>query len=341
MENLKILRILSHVHGLVEINGTMVGETQPGEMSLYAPEGRFFLTFTPLASPKGQVALPFGRILDLSAEPPEILSNDGLIELFLLGKDIQILRLFPPTLPLPDGRIPCILASQDFTANGHRYTGMIYFDRTVNFAVQDASQNILFATPVGEEITHPRVFLQSMGTSLFCFAEGRQKDGNLFLLCTSLLPEISLCFSRPCHSYQITGEELLLYQSVDDLSGYLLLEHYALENHRLIPGGRELVPAEEDTSREASTIAILHRLILAVRFGEAELALSCLSPTLRSELNFSDLQEFFGEFSGLDEDAPENDSQIALRYPITANVYLIRVFSFSFVGFLIANISEE
>ena len=77
-----------------------------------------------------------------------------------------------------------------------------------------------------------------------------------------------------------------------------------------------------------------------MQYGAQELALSYLEDSLKSELSFSDLQEFFGEMSGV-ERALCREGALAFQYPVSGHTYYVRIFDLSFSFGKISNISER
>lgn len=338
MNELKILKITACIHGLVEINGSAAGETIGGIMSICIPEGRIFLTFTPLEKPKNGVYLPFSRILCLDCEPPSIVCDDGTVVLQIMPDNMFLLHLNPPFVPIEQPIIPHIILSWPFSTGTRSLRAIVYFDRTVNFSLEDAADRILFAYGFPEKITSPQVSAKRIGGSAFVFVEALADGDRKRLLCISAEPAINYCFYEPCAEYEILENTLHVYEEIGEPMGYLLDKQYALREGILERAGAQLV--KKGGAAAPAPQNILYSFALALQYGSGELALSHLSPSLQSQVTFADLQEFFGDFVGIDK---ENctDHSIAFQYAITENILFVRIFQIEIEGSKISNIAEQ
>lgn len=332
-QQLTILNILCDIHGLLEINGSPAGETAGGSLQLFVPEGRFFLSFTPLHSAPDRIYLPFSRILSLDEDPPSITGNDGAVILQLLPENVIQARLFPPYVPLDPPIVPHIVRSHAFNTGGRGYRAAVYFDRIFNFSLEDSSGRALFAYGFPEKISSPQIAARRIGEDAYVLVQVQGKEKRL--LCVRVDPP-GFVFDIACTSYIISDGVLHVYADVGEPYGHMLDQQYSQKPEGLTKTAESLV-AQGDPQAESHENTLLS-FALAIEYGAGELALSHLAPSFRGEVAFSDLQEFFGEFSGIDRENCTADT-VAFHYAVAENVFVTRIFHIEWSGGKISNIS--
>lgn len=336
MDRLKLLQVSSHVRGFIEINGSAAGETSGAPLSLLIPDGRLLFSFSPLENTANQLFLPFSRILSLDCDPPCVVCDDGHIMLEVLPDQMIFARIDPPFIAKSQEMLPHILCSLSVPAGNKELRGIIYFDRTFNFSLEDPARKILFAYAFPKPITAPRLHTRRISGITFLFAEGQTERGKI-LLCVRVMGGDFFVFCERCARFEL-GDEIILYQDVGDPYGHLLAVHYRFSQNTLARSFEELVLLGEGSASSEELTALSFGL--AMQYGAQELALSYLEDSLKSELSFADLREFFGEMSGV-ERALCREGALAFQYPVSGHTYYVRIFDLSFSFGKISNISER
>lgn len=331
MEQLRLLKIECEIPGLIRINGELAGQTPAPNLCRYAAERRICLEFLPICQAADGYYLPLARIVDFGGEQPQILENDGTLQLFLLPENACTICIHPPRIPLPC--IPCCIASFNFSIGNNQYTAEIYQDQTVNLALCDSAGNTLLACILSENaISTPRLFVRRIGGRPFLFAEGRSNE-QLLLLCADLSTH-ALIFLEHCLSYQIL-ENGIEFSFSCGCSAFCL-RCLRTELHRDRPCSCHL----QQLSSSPDGLALCTALIEAVRCRDAESALDLLAPSLREQLSFEDLCEFLGDVQGIYQNLC-SDARIAVIFPIAPNLSHIRFFQFQLHQGKIANLEEQ
>ena len=96
MEQLRLLKIECEIPGLIRINGELAGQTPAPNLCRYAAERRICLEFLPICQAADGYYLPLARIVDFGGEQPQILENDGTLQLFLLPENACTICIHPP-----------------------------------------------------------------------------------------------------------------------------------------------------------------------------------------------------------------------------------------------------
>ena len=344
---LPVLQIHSKVHGLVKLNDTPAGETQGAPIMLPVSFGsKLMLSFEPFENPADGVYLPFTRQILLEEETPSILHNDGLISLCAWPDGMYEVFLVPPCVHNDAGTMPQILSSLEYFFQNKQYLAYVYLDRTYNFAVEDAvTHKILFAYGFPEPLKHFGIQFRRIGGLPFLLITG-DHNGERRMLCVYGGLPVGFCFYLPFLDFHLDNDSLVLFQDIGDPFGRTLSLPYRPEQHSLVPGAVSIAdhPAAAKTP-DAESIA--QSFLLAVKYGDSAYALSLLCSSLKEELSFPDLLEFFGDFScitpnlfGSSSESPE----IALKYELCSNISYTRIFIFEFSfepSLSIVNISEK
>jgi len=345
--SLPLLQIHSDIHGLVKINDTPAGETKNGAITLPVAFGSaLMLSFTPLENDKNGFYLPFTRQLLLMGELPGIVSDDGCIRLCAWPDNMYELTLMPPKLLPNPTEIPHILTSLEYYAQNKQYTAFVYFDRTVNFAVEETiTHKMLFAYALDPPLDQITIQFKRLQGKAFLFVSGMY-GGEKYLLAVNAGVTISFCFFEKHMDYQIAEESVTLYQDIGEPFGKMLELTYTVKDD-ILALSESRVADHSASGAPQSPENIAKSFVLAVKYGLSEYALPLLLPALREDLTFPDLQDFFGNFECITENifpGVFGETGIALRYKVSEYVSATRVFLFEFVDQappLISNITEK
>lgn len=324
MDHLNLLQISCPADGLIYLNGTLAGELLSGELSLCIPRGRFCLSFTPLEQKDDKIYLPFARILDLSEEEPVIVRDDGLLRVYLMG-EICCVKIFPPFASTPS--LPYVVAAHSFSYHGGSFRAQVYFDRVLCFSLEENGR-IVFACPLPFMAEAGRIFTARVG-ELFCvFAELEAEEGKM-LACIAVQQK-KLLFCEPCSSHKAAQGTFDVISPAGGC-GYAVCKRYF---------GDFSHPTRALLRQEGEAIDIARAFALAMACGDAEAALSFLSPSLSRELGFEDLREFFsGAFPAPEEFA--RPGELAFCEALSPHIFCVHRFSLQLQGGKIDNIEER
>lgn len=328
MDELYVLRIISDVPALAVINGSPAGTANKNGLYVNAAKGSLFLTLLPLTD-RPSSYLPMTRRITLGSTPA-LDEADGGMELFILPGGVAVIKAY--LMPVDtDIQIPHILAAKNFSLNNAQYRATVYFDRTCNLAIESAGE-VIFCTKFEHCLTLAEIFIKRISNIPHVFAVGQDPSGSQ-VVAVSIKDEPALEFIKNCKSFSFkeNGAEILL--SMGDPSGFLLKEEYSGEPPMLRRTGL-VPPSILPEKKEALSIA------LYVKHGAEAEAMACLAPSLKGDVSFADLLDFFEDFSFALPEASGEDT-LALAYPITPHIYNVRIFKFEFQNGLIQNITED
>lgn len=324
MDHLNLLQISCPADGLIYLNGTLAGELLAGDLSLCIPRGRFCLSFTPLEQKDDKIYLPFARILDLSEEEPVIVRDDGLLRVYLMG-EICCVKILPPFSSLPC--LPYIVAAHSFSYNGVSFRAQVYFDRVLCFSLEENGR-ITFACPLPFAADAGRIFTARVG-DLFCaFAE--LETGSEKMLACIAVQQKKLLFCEPCLSHRLAQGAFDVISPAGGC-GYAVRKRYS---------GDFSHPACALTRQEGEEADIARAFARAMQYGDAEAALSFLSPSLSRELSFEDLREFFSGASPAPEEFAR-PGELAFCEALSPHIFCVHRFSLQMQGGKIDNIEER
>lgn len=326
--NLKIIRINSKFRGIVELNGSTVGETD-GALSVYVPGSRFLLSFIPLENTETSVILPFSRIIDITTDRPEICADDGSISLFILPENQICAILKPPELLTGATELPYVLSSLDFRVGTLQYHSSVYFDRVMGVSIEYGS-NIIYAGTLGKGITAAVQHVRMIGGHPYLLVEATQGDSKLVAALYMGEKNKRIQLLEECSRYSETENSIILF--LDMPEGVTVSTEYMVEKGVLTKKRVQL-------KRYGELKNAARCLCFAVKYKNQEIVNECLSAGLRSALTFQDMADFFGDFS---HDAPHlcHENQLALCYTITKNISTVRLFNVETDRGAISNISE-
>lgn len=331
MEQLNLLKIECDIPGMIRINGDFAGQTPAPNLCRYITEQHIYLEFIPICQSSYGYYLPIARMLDFDKEHPNILENDGRVELYLLPENACTVIIKPPLLPTPC--IPCCIASFRFSADNSQYVAEIYQDQTINLALYDNNGTTLLACMFSEApLKSARIFVRRINGKYFLFAEG-QLDEKTLLLCADISAR-SIIFLEQCNSYRIleNGVELTVPCGCREFC----LRCLRINLHRDDPFSYHIEQLSANPDGQALCIALFE----AVRYQDAQNAMQLLSPSLREQLSFADLCEFLGDIQGVYLPLC-HESRIATIFKYAPNIYRVRFFRFQISQQKISNLEEQ
>jgi hypothetical protein len=325
---IKLLYINSKVHALVNINQAPAGET--GTSAITQPisgSATFFITMLPLENETNFAYLPYTRRVSL-VSGGAIFSNDGLVELCIWPDNIVELTLYPQTVfKNEDAEIfPSVLSPFDFFISGERHTAFIYNEAYSIFAVEhSASNRLVFLSPLPFSAASADIAFTKLGDFPVLYAWGKTQDGKPFVYAASILPTFNTAICTLCETHQVEGSRISVITNGEFRQ---LKTIYERQDSRLAATAQETgwFTCEE---REPSTVAeVCMSLLQAVKAGMSEAAMRCLTPSLSDGLSFSDLKEFFGDFTLISQTISPacGPNSFALKYAAGRNIYTAREF---------------
>ncbi len=337
MNELWLLKIECPVSGIVSINGEIAGETPNTSLCHYVGEKRVYLSFAPVCGDDKRLYIGFSRIITLSYETPAVTADDGTLSLYIFPGSVCFVRIRPPFILLP--QTPYTLVSLDFSAAttvGH-YHAEVYFEFSFQFALSDSSGRILLVCPLPAGLKSARLFTHEMNARPYVFTETVTEKETLLLVCVDISSS-TLMFMEECESYRFEKDTVEIVSDVGDPYGHRLFSHCTFTADGLIY--RHTFRHHSESSQEPSPALTPAAFALAVKYQNAEVALSYLSPSLKKEVSFEDLRDFFGEIGSV-ETAMARPGELALAAPAEKNTFYVRLFSIEFSDNQISNITEQ
>ncbi len=325
---IKLLYINSKVHALVNINQAPAGETGLAAITQpIAANAMFFITMLPFENEKNFAYLPYTRRVSIAAGGT-IFNNDGLVELCMWPDNIVELTLNPLAVFKNDESelYPSVIAPFDFYINSEKHTAFIYNEAYSSIAVEHSSSSrLVFMSPLPFYAASADISFTKLGDFPVLYASGKAVGGEPFIYAANILPTFSTAICTLCESYQIDGARLSVVTKGDFRQVKTI---YKNKDSRLIPVSHETgwftCPEKEPANAEEASLCLLQ----AIKTGMSEAAMRCLTPSLADGLSFSDLKEFFGDFSLTAHTISPacGPGSIALKYAAGKNIYNAREF---------------
>lgn len=345
-KTIKLLYINSKVHALISINQAPAGETGKGAVTQpIAANSSFFITMLPLENDANFVYLPYTRRVSIASKGA-IFDNDGLIDLCIWPDNIVELTLYPQMVYKNDELElhPSVLAPFDFYISGERHIAFIYNEACSSFVVEHAATNRLkFVSPLSFFVASADIGFVKFGEFPVIYASGKTTDGENYIYAAHILPEFSTDICTVCESHSVDKDSISVVTGGDYRQIKMRWER---SDTCLVPVSTEL-GWYTCAARTASAPAdICASLLEAVKAGQQDLAMACLTPSLAEGLSFADLKEFFGDFDSFTQTISPACGQngIALKYVVGKNLFAAREFCIetrqSGGGLLIDNIRE-
>ena len=316
--SLYMLKIVTNVPALVMIDGVFAGKTDAQGFVLPVSQTQLAIVLYPLTQ-----GAPISKIVNLEKRTMEVAQDRAALYL-LPQQQVVLTAQFPEELPCG---LPYVLKSLPFAIGNRQMRASIYFDRTFNLAVEEGDA-VAFCCAFRAACSSCSLQMRHISGQPFLFAEGGQ-DERKELIALSLSP-ISFLFSKDILGFSFSEQGLRVECALEGLQGAALLEQYAMENAKLVLQSAKLIKKE-------GALSTAEALVYAIKYGDEPFAMSLLAPSLKQEVSFSDLKDFFGEFEALFLQAPH---ALALCYPLSPRVYDVRTFSLELQGPLISNIAE-
>jgi hypothetical protein len=330
MENnsIKLLYINSKVRALVNINQAPAGETGISAITQPIAGGAtFFITMLPLENEKNFAYLPYTRRISI-AGGGAIFNNDGLVELCIWPDNIVEITLYPLSVYKTDEAelYPSVISPFDFYISGERHTAFIYNEVYSSFAVEHSSSGrLVFLSPLPFSVASADIVFAKLNEFPVLYASGKTSEGKSFFYAASILPSFSTAICTLCESYQVDSSRLFVVTKGDFRQ---IKTIYEKKDSRLAPSAQEVGWFTCEEKEPASAEEVCTSLLQAVNAGMGEAAMRCLTPSLADGLSFSDLKEFFGDFTLFTHTISPacGQNSIALKYSAGKNLYTAREF---------------
>ena len=326
---LKLLYITSDTDALISINHTPVGQTGSSAISLpIGCEHDFFLSMQPLSFKAGFVCLPYTRRISL-ASGGRVYSEDDLISICFWPQNIAELNLKPLSVyrNSPGEIIPAVLGPFEFFISGEKHTAFIYNEAGSSFAVEHSGTNRLkYIYPLPFSVKTAEITLSKLAEYPLLCASGQTTDENTYLFAAGILPVFSKQICTYCDSFDINSNSVSVITAE---SFGQKKTTYTVKNSSLSAAETALGWFTKASQSPSSENQAVSAMLLAVKTGNSQAALDCLTPGLKNGLSYSDLKDFFGSF---DSFAPSilpsgKNHGFALKYKQTDSVYNARAFS--------------
>lgn len=315
-DHIYLLKMHCDITGTVFINGTQAGDITGRELILPAG-GETLLQFFPFACS----SMPISRKLVFTPEV-DIIENDGCIEIMEWPDGVADVYIHPSVIPTTDA-IPYVIKAVEYRVGQHRFNALVYFDRTVNFAIEDASHKILFAYPFPFKPIDVKISVKVIAERTIVIAEVRQ--GRKHVLAVSHGNEISMLFFEPCIELQNDASSLFVIEDIGDPFNMVQRKRFSVKEKRFTE--QSLIPYGQKQQQICSRETIAKSFALYIKYGAPNLAMNYMAQSLLADLSAGDIGEFFGEFTKV---LPYRNGEVSLAYQKRENIFTVRVFRFEF-----------
>lgn len=336
-----LLILRTDVHARMEVNGAHAGECTPGSHIALplSDSGEYYIGLSPLADApdarlygitrkiafhKGQISLYPARDVDVCTWP------GGVFELTLKPGRLRKETPFP---------IPCTVDKIEPVFSGRRFTLTLYRENGLRLSVEENGE-VRCIHVLGEGKTGA-LNVKEIGGTLYAAAETEGEGKKHILLLNGSMESV---FEAAAGNIIADSSGIFLIDSLGTLRGHERRTAYLPgEDGTFSPLPPETGFFTHRPKQSADSFERAVSFLEAVREGFAEEALSCLAETLREEISFASLRDFFGDF----EEVRPPLSDRSGRYLGTAkrmeeNRLRARLYEFSFAeNGLIDNITEQ
>lgn len=324
-ENLCLLKIRCKTCGAVFIDGVPAGEINSSPLTVPACPDMFIQFF-----PFGNNALPI--TLKLLAENDSFdLSGGDCVQIIEWPNGILELILSPYVYNMCES-MPYIIKSLEYRIGQYIFNAMLYFDRTVNFAIEDSSHKIIFAYQLTFNPEKPSLSVKYFGDRPVIFAE-IYENGKKHLLAVHHSNQIYPILFDKIEQYRADSSQITVLYNPADCGG-TLKNQYKLSGNKFEKAAEKFTP-----NTSCSRIELAKNFTLCVKYSNLTSAYSMLSDSLKNDISADDLKEFLGDFVRIEN---FGSSSIALIYKKDSRFFYARTFTFTFdKNEQISNIEEN
>ena len=330
-----------HAHAAVELNGRLIGEASP-EGHLVLPlsnDTEYYIGVYPLCDDAYSLYPVVRKFRFQDGTPLPIQSAD--VDLYAWPDSVYEAVLSPGVLPVQPITVFPYTVDQILLPDGCVAT--LYYENGLKFAIEDGVR-IVYGTTLLEGRSGS---VKLMGNHMICVVAGEPRlpggvlpsgyGGMLLILDQSYQEKL-----------RIAGDAVGMQKdhAVSFARLPTFLKHERKETYRLIDGEYSKEEPSVGFFTHTPAVPLPGRQLISA-FCEAVLlelwdeALSYLTPTLQEGLSPDTMTQFFGAFTGVRPTFSRQDKAIGLTYPPKDGVVPIRVFSFTFDGDKIDNITED
>ncbi len=330
-----------YAHAAVELNGRLIGEVSP-EGHLMLPlnnDTEYYIGVYPLRDDVYSLYPVVRKIHFQDGAPLPLQSAD--VELYAWPDTVYEAVLSPGVLPVQPVTVFPYTVDQISLQDGCVAT--LYYDNGLKFAVEDGAR-ILYGTTLLEGRTGS---VRLIGNRVLCVVAGEANlpggdlpdgyGGMLLILDQSYQEKLRIAGDavgmQKEHAVSFTRLPTLLMHERKEIYRYSG-EEYAKEDPAI--GFFTHTPPAPMPGRQ-----LMRAFCEAVLLGLWDEALSYLTPELQEGLTPDTMRQFFGEFTGVRLTFSRQEKAIGITYPPKDGVVPVRVFSFTFDGDKIDNITED
>ncbi len=311
---------------IIDIGATVASESKDASCSLLLPSGRSVISILPVSSGKAGVFLPLYFILDLS-ERPNISRKDEHVKL-LVHDNSQLYLLVKFPVYSSQSILPHTMCRTNFTYNAKSLRAAVYYNECAVAVIEDSYSNILYALALDNSTQSCKVNVVHRNGVTFAIFEARcEQCVKLAVICVS--GKTRLALECECESFHV-AEIITVKKCINDAK--FLLEYSFTGEHV------SLVSARTEQEEGFSCLAAIFCFAQLLQAKSESLVMEMLHTSLRRDVSFSALREYFGEFESIFPSLCDAKS-LALVYS-EGNFSRIRKFSIAFSGNKISDISE-
>ncbi len=316
--SLAMLRIFSDEPAVLVIDGSAAGRTGKDGFALPVAGRRFIIQLFALTA-------GFAPITKyISLEPPGVTAADETLRLFCLPGGVFELRARFGAGKTPE-KLPYVLASLGFASEQKNLKASVYFDRAFGLAVEEG-EKVIFSHAFSHSLVSAKITLRPLYGAHFLIAEG-MFDGGVEVKIIRPRGNIALLLERNAAFFSAEEQQT---EIVSFYGGTKLRELF-------MPAGEKTFERPSAVhAADAGAVNLFHALVYAVKNEMEEFAVSLLDASLKNDVGFTELRDFFGDF----EDVFQCAEGTALTYSEENGAARVRIFGCSVKNEKIANITE-
>lgn len=316
--SLAMLRVFSDEPAFLVLDGSAAGRTGKEGMALPIAGKELMIQLFPLSAGYSPITK------SVSFDPPSVMSADDTLGLYAMPGGVFEIHARFRAEKTPD-KLPFVLASLAFNSSQRNLKASVYFDRAFGLAVEEGGK-VIFSHSFSHSLSSAKIDLRQLYGAYFLIAEGFF-DGGEEIKILSPRGDIRLLLERTASRFTAgeSGTEI-----ISVFEGTKIREVFSPAGENTFSRPSAIYAA--DTSDEG----LFRALLYAVKNGMETLAMSLLSQSLKSDVSFSDMKEFFGDFEGVFKCA----DGVALFYGAGGGARRVRIFNFSVKDRKLSNITE-
>jgi len=338
--SLPLVYITAKIKGLVKINENPTGETGKSPViTPYSSKSVFTLTFEPLENKNGKLYLPFTRKIEI-INGEITFSEDGFIKHCKWPENTYSFDLYPPYIEYADSSFARVITDFTFYISGVSHKVFVYEEMSYYIGIENSNNNrLVFGNNIDFMVKTAEISLFKHMDEPYLKITGYTKQDDAYIIIVAIKPSFKIIFMKSCVKVLASDESIMLDEKTN-ISDIVVKKEYIISDNTVRLSGNVIMEKNNEPDNIIANFLEMAKV-------KKESMMQFLSPSLKGDTSFNDIIEYFGDFSDYDRPISvlgADKNQVALKYNVTENRTLARVFKFDFKktqdNLLIDNIYE-